>query len=889
MKFIILLNTLVIGSLGAKIKYNNDNAVLSLSLCQPGYAVNASKPKEGCQDVNECKEPGRLSNCTLSHPCVNTPGSYYCNCSAGWTGSWPQCTNINECAPKAPIKHNCSNAKWGIQCNDTQGSYRCECKPGWSPTNVPAGHYANCTEVNECTFGTHNCHAKGNCTNSIGSFSCKCNAGYVGDGVACADMDECVLGNTCHENALCTNTPGSFTCACKVGFFGNGTNCSDINECNSTTHKALIMLQMGNASTNWSVVAGTNTCNNLTGTCTNTYGSYICTCKPGYAGDGKECVNIDECSTNSHTCPDDSVCTDSVGSYSCACKVGYTWKGGSVLSRKCVDLDECWINKLAMGTTTTTTFTKGVGWPFHRNVAPTIPAVTLPVLQDDLVNDEFGLMFMQENSTARVNSSVDRLCHINSTCSNTPGSYTCKCNAGYMGDGRSCVNVNECKLQIHNCDIHASCNDTEGSFTCSCLPGYNGSGTHFSGKWPPIDGCWDTDECRRPLDKWNKTACVKGAKCTNTIGSYSCVCGPGYVGDGQNCTNVNECTLGVHNCHKKASCNETEGSFTCKCFRGWEGNGVSCSSAKTFEVGQFIMKNVTWTQVKFSSPFKKVPVVVVQLPLAGPRETYPRVKEISKTGFKVAIAFQMGVNFTKDDLFTRWINNSLSTLSYIASTVGVQNLTNGTRVSAGYLRPTGQMRHSTACKNELVSYWDTVMFKNHTHRPAFFTQILGVADHKYPGGRMARFCTAISRFNGTKFVNNTNISEAQVARVCDSQLPSVNSQQDELTAWISISINNTMVESEGKNVSFVSLLWTKNITGNNSVEEVAYNGTTFNASPVVVASKATSNQYSVGWMQFSGALMDKALVKMTESKLCESHRKRQEYVSLFAANGTISV
>ena len=42
------------------------------------------------------------------------------------------------------------------------------------------------------------------------------------------DDNECVgegSGNNCHENADCTNEPaGSFTCTCKDGYTGDGVN-----------------------------------------------------------------------------------------------------------------------------------------------------------------------------------------------------------------------------------------------------------------------------------------------------------------------------------------------------------------------------------------------------------------------------------------------------------------------------------------------------------------------------------------------------------------------------------------------------------------------------------------------------------------------------------------
>ena len=40
------------------------------------------------------------------------------------------------------------------------------------------------------------------------------------------DTNECVFGtNNCSENAECMDTTGSFICTCKPGFKGDGFNC----------------------------------------------------------------------------------------------------------------------------------------------------------------------------------------------------------------------------------------------------------------------------------------------------------------------------------------------------------------------------------------------------------------------------------------------------------------------------------------------------------------------------------------------------------------------------------------------------------------------------------------------------------------------------------------
>ncbi|XP_032883216.1 nidogen-2 isoform X30 [Amblyraja radiata] len=51
---------------------------------------------------------------------------------------------------------------------------------------------------------------------------------------------------------------------------------------------------------------------------------HICTCAPGYEGDGKVCKDIDECAGgSSHGCGANTECVNVPGSYGCECKQGY--------------------------------------------------------------------------------------------------------------------------------------------------------------------------------------------------------------------------------------------------------------------------------------------------------------------------------------------------------------------------------------------------------------------------------------------------------------------------------------------------------------------------------------------------------------------------------------
>ena len=61
-------------------------------------------------------------------------------------------------------------------------------------------------------------------------------------------------------------------------------------------------------------------------------------------------------------------------------------------------------------------------------------------------------------------------CDDNAACTNNIGSYACACNIGFEGSGRTCQDINECRIDPNICQ-GGLCVNTEGSFTCNCPDG----------------------------------------------------------------------------------------------------------------------------------------------------------------------------------------------------------------------------------------------------------------------------------------------------------------------------------------------------------------------------------------------------------------------------------
>uniref|UniRef100_A0A8C9UTS2 Nidogen-2 n=1 Tax=Spermophilus dauricus TaxID=99837 RepID=A0A8C9UTS2_SPEDA len=151
--------------------------------------------------------------------------------------------------------------------------------------------------------------------------------------------------------------------------------------------------------------------------------------------------------------------------------------------------------------------------------------------------------------------------------------YTCECAPGYQGDGRSCVDVNECATGFHRCGPNSVCINLPGSYKCECRSGYEFADDQHTCVLiaPPPNPCEDGSHTCAPAGQ---------AQCIHHGGrTFSCTCLPGYAGNGHQCSDVDECT--ENRCHPAATCYNTPGSFSCRCQPGYQGDGFQCTPDST--------------------------------------------------------------------------------------------------------------------------------------------------------------------------------------------------------------------------------------------------------------------------------------------------------------------
>eukprot|EP00058_Branchiostoma_floridae_P009650 XP_002595138.1 hypothetical protein BRAFLDRAFT_67927 [Branchiostoma floridae] len=407
----------------------------------------------------------------------------------------------------------------------------------------------------------------------------ECCTGWRQSGSSCP-----IHKNECSSNnggcdQTCTNTRGSYTCSCRQGFVLD----SDGRGCSDHDECA----------------AGDHGCQQQ---CQNSHGGYSCGCEDGYelGSNGKTCNDIDECASN----PCSQTCTQNAPGhgYQCSCGDGYILgddgtscepqcpqgcaNGGRCASPgvcECVDGfagDAC----QEPGVDAWTLSETGCQCPRDNNINLTCPCCQnrgCPCTNVPGRCTQCG----REKSCEGDHDECATNDHSCDFCQNMAGSYRCYCPDGYLldDDGKTCVDINEC-AGANGCE--EICMNTNGSYACACLPGFYLDGNGLS--------CLDHDECAT-----HDHGCQH--QCVNARGFYSCECHDGFMlqDDLRSCVDIDECAAEESPCEQ--ICENSEGGYQCRCEDGYQLNPEEpglCEhiKARLIQSGDHWTKNSTGCQ-----------------------------------------------------------------------------------------------------------------------------------------------------------------------------------------------------------------------------------------------------------------------------------------------------
>ncbi|XP_029986880.1 signal peptide, CUB and EGF-like domain-containing protein 2 isoform X4 [Sphaeramia orbicularis] len=353
--------------------------------------------------------------------------------------------------------------------------------------------------------------------------------------------DPCAEGSDgCHIDAICQTTQGSYKCTCKAGFKGDGKHCEDTDECDFEYNGGCV-----------------HECNNIPG-------NYRCTCYDGFnlAHDGHNCLDVDECKFNNGGCQ--HTCVNTMGSYECRCKEGFFLSDNQhTCIHRSVEGLNCMNKEHGCAHICKETPKGGVACECRPG---------------------FELARNQRGCILTCNHGNGGCQH---TCEDTENGPICKCHPRYslQPDRRSCVERDEAttessdhnttsftevdkrvkrRLLMETCAVNnggcdCTCKDTSTGVRCSCPVGFT--------LQPDGKTCKDIDEC-----ELHNGGCDHF--CRNTIGSFECNCRKGFklLTDERSCQDIDECFF-ERTCDH--TCVNSPGGFQCLCNKGYTMYGLA--------------------------------------------------------------------------------------------------------------------------------------------------------------------------------------------------------------------------------------------------------------------------------------------------------------------------
>ncbi|KAI3387556.1 hypothetical protein SNEBB_005318 [Seison nebaliae] len=234
-----------------------------------------------------------------------------------------------------------------------------------------------------------------------------------------------------------------------------------------------------------------------------------------------------------------------------------------------------------------------------------------------------SLVYPNKNENDEWKQCISLNCDLNAKCERDPyGRFECECRKGFEGDGKQCQDINECSKEHDICGKASICTNTVGSYSCKCNDKYvlignkcvhpydeTPQGTikrpnyHYAVKDTSYlnndpNAVCETDyrshrrNCRCkfgyvPYEKEcepnsnyicrsNKDCDIVGGECANhpRIQRTVCRCKTGFNGDGKIC-NPLSCVEYPSICDvSRATCNHL--TKKCQCKAGFDGTGHDC-------------------------------------------------------------------------------------------------------------------------------------------------------------------------------------------------------------------------------------------------------------------------------------------------------------------------
>ncbi|XP_066290685.1 fibropellin-1-like [Branchiostoma lanceolatum] len=294
----------------------------SWSSCSPSCGSSRIRTRTRSKTTESCGGTPCSGSSTDRDYC----GSRCCpqNCRWGSWGSWGSCSaSCERSGTQTRTRREYTEYCGGRPCSgsdtDTRscmgGCCRRNCRWGdwssWGTCTAPCGNTGTHTRTRtiavSASCGGSSCTGDASETNPCnrhcphgspnGLLGCNC-AGTGYGGTCCdIDIDECSGSHNCHQHANCTNTVGSYRCECNSGYTGNGRTCT-------------------------ALCRGSTTCPHG-GICSSP--NHCTSCDSGY--ESPDCGNIDECAMDTDNCHAKASCSDTDGSFTCTCSDGYTGSG----------------------------------------------------------------------------------------------------------------------------------------------------------------------------------------------------------------------------------------------------------------------------------------------------------------------------------------------------------------------------------------------------------------------------------------------------------------------------------------------------------------------------------------------------------------------------------